>query len=54
MNTTSSEKLASKLRPGQVYRRNTLLTLSKAVDRDLAVLAQQGILQKIQDHIDLL
>lgn len=47
MKTTSQEKLASQLKAGHVYRREDLTEFSKAVDRDLAVLVDQGSLEKI-------
>ena len=47
MKTTSQEKLRSHLKVGQVYRRGDLTKFSKAVDRDLMGLVQQGILEKI-------
>lgn len=47
MHTNSSQKLASHLKPGRVYRREMLHPFSKAVDRDLSTLAHQGLLEKI-------
>lgn len=45
--TTSYSKLASQLEVGHVYRRDSLLPFSKAVDRDLIILTKNGILEKI-------
>lgn len=47
MHTRSFEKVASHLKAGQVYRRENLLPYSKAVDRDLAKLADKGLLEKV-------
>ena len=47
MKTPSQEKLRSHLKVGQIYRRGDLTQFSKAVDRDLMGLVQQGILEKI-------
>ena len=47
MNTTSAQKLASHLKSGRVYRRDELLPFSKAVDRDLNLLTQKGLLEKV-------
>lgn len=44
---TSYSNLASRLEAGHVYRRDSLLTFSKALDRDLASLTKNGILEKI-------
>lgn len=51
MHTTSHQKLASHLRAGQVYRRNDLLHLSGAVDRDLNLLTESGDLEKVAPGI---
>ncbi|MES2615792.1 MAG: DUF6088 family protein [Bdellovibrionota bacterium] len=45
--TTSYSKLAAQLKVGHVYRRDSLLPFSKAIDRDLILLAKNGILEKI-------
>lgn len=47
MHTTSSEKLSTHLRSGRVYRREDLRVFSKAVDRDLYQLSEQGVLEKV-------
>jgi len=47
MNTTSHENLASHLRSGRVYRREELLSFSKALDRDLNLLTTSGVLEKV-------
>jgi hypothetical protein len=47
MHTKSFEKLAHHLKPAHVYRRANLAPYSKAIDRDLAKLVQEGILEKI-------
>jgi hypothetical protein len=47
MNTYSFEKLEQLLRPGRIYRREMLLSFSKAVDRDLEKLVSVGKLQKL-------
>lgn len=47
MNTYSFEKLDHLLRRGRVYRREMLLSFSKAVDRDLEKLVKAGKLQKL-------
>ncbi len=43
----SHQKLAIHLKAGRVYRREVLNAFSKAVDRDLATLTDQGVLKKI-------
>lgn len=47
MHTRSFEKLAHQLKPGHVYRRDTLALYSKAVDRDLMQLTAKGLLDKL-------
>lgn len=47
MNTLSHEKLYANLEAGHVYRRNSLLSLSTAIDRDLAKLVNQRMLEKV-------
>lgn len=47
MNTISCENLASHLRAGRVYRRDELLSFSKALDRDLSLLTSHGVLEKV-------
>ena len=47
MNTKSYENLASHLRAGRVYRRDELLSFSKALDRDLSLLTSKGVLEKV-------
>lgn len=47
MRTRSFEKLNHHLKPGQVYRRDSLLSYSTAIDRDLIRLVQEGLLEKI-------
>ncbi len=47
MHTTSYKKLASHLKTGRTYRREMLVPFSKAIDRDLMKLTQQGILEKV-------
>ena len=48
MNTSYSyESLNQRLRPGHVYRRDMLLSYSKAVDRDLETLVKEGLLRKL-------
>ena len=47
MYTRSFEKLAHHLKPGHVYRRESLLLYSKAVDRDLMRLSLDGLLEKV-------
>src|SRR5262245_17459882 len=47
MNTASYEKLVSNLKTGHVYRRESLLSFSKAVDRDLEKLLNKGMLEKL-------
>jgi hypothetical protein len=47
MNTYSFEKLDQKLKSGHVYRRDMLLALSPAIDRDLGRLVTTGKLKKL-------
>jgi hypothetical protein len=47
MNIYSFESLNQHLRPGQVYRRDMLLPYSKALDRDLDMLVEKGLLRKL-------
>lgn len=47
MRTKNFQKIHSKLQPGQVYRREAFLGLSKAADRDLLSLVNQGLLEKV-------
>lgn len=47
MNTYSYAQLNKHLRAGRVYRREMLLPLSKALDRDLETLVSKGMLQKL-------
>ncbi len=47
MHTHSYQKLAVHLKTGRVYRREAMNAFSKAVDRDLATLTDQGVLKKI-------
>jgi len=47
MNTYSYESLNQHLRPGRVYRRDMLLSYSKALDRDLNTLVEKGELRKL-------
>lgn len=47
MNTYSFEYLNSQMRAGQVYRRDMLLSYSKAVDRDLGTLVEKGFIRKL-------
>lgn len=44
---TNTQKLTSFLRAGRVYRRDELLHLSKAIDRDLSLLTRNGYLEKV-------
>ncbi|MGD9152220.1 MAG: hypothetical protein PVG30_00975 [Gammaproteobacteria bacterium] len=46
MRTKSFEKLDSNIKPGHVYRRDMLVHLSSAVDRDLMILINRGVLAK--------
>lgn len=48
---TSSEKLFRHLKPGFVYRREDLCAFSKAVDRDLIKLIEQGVLEKASSGV---
>lgn len=47
MQTRNFQKIHSKLQSGQVYRREAFLGLSKAADRDLIMLVNQGLLEKV-------
>lgn len=47
MKTKNFQKVHSKLQSGQVYRREAFLGLSKAADRDLLMLVNQGLLEKV-------
>ncbi|MDP1574096.1 MAG: DUF6088 family protein [Coxiellaceae bacterium] len=47
MHTTSPQKLSRHLKAGHIYRREDFLKYSKAVDRDLQTLLQQGVLEKV-------
>ena len=47
MNTTSPQKLLHNLKSGFVYRRDELAVFSKAVDRDLITLTDQGVVEKV-------
>lgn len=47
MSTYSYEHLNKHMRAGQVYRRDMLLSFSKAVDRDLETLVEKGLLRKL-------
>jgi hypothetical protein len=47
MNTYSYEHLNDQMRTGQVYRRDMLLSYSKALDRDLETLVKKGLLRKL-------
>ena len=47
MHTTSPQKLSRHLKSGHVYRREDFLKHSKAVDRDLQTLLEQGVLEKV-------
>lgn len=47
MRERSYQQLDNELQAGRVYRRENLLSLSKAVDRDLASLLQEGRLEKV-------
>jgi len=47
MNTYKYESLNQHLRPGHVYRRDMLLSYSKALDRDLNTLVEKGELRKL-------
>jgi hypothetical protein len=44
---TRAQELKSRLRPGQVYRRQDLAALSNAVDRHLSQLVNEGTLTKL-------
>lgn len=47
MNQYSYESLNQCLRSGRVYRRDMLLSFSKALDRDLNILVEKGLLRKL-------
>lgn len=47
MNMYSYEQLNKHLRNGHVYRRDMLLPYSKALDRDLDMLVEKGLLRKV-------
>lgn len=47
MNTYSYESLNQHLRSGRVYRRDMLLSYSRALDRDLDTLVEKGLLRKL-------
>jgi len=47
MSTYSYEQLDSHMRAGYVYRREALLSYSKALDRDLDTLVEKGLLRKL-------
>lgn len=47
MSIYSYEHLNNQMRAGRVYRRDMLLTYSKALDRDLDTLVQKGLLRKL-------
>lgn len=47
MNTYSYEYLNTQIRAGRVYRRDMLLSYSKALDRDLEILLEKGVLRKL-------
>lgn len=47
MNTTSHMQLASHLQSGRVYRREALLSFSRAIDRDLKILTNKQVLKKV-------
>ena len=47
MHIRSFEKLSHHLKPGNVYRRETLLFYSNAVDRDLVRLSKEKVLEKV-------
>jgi len=44
---TALENVKTKLKQGQVYRRADLEKLSRSVDRDVAALVNEGVLQKV-------
>src|ERR1700674_4492111 len=44
---TRAQELKSRLRPGQVYRRQDLAAWSNAVDRHLKLLVNEGTLTKL-------
>lgn len=45
------EKVKTKLKPGQVYRRSDLEKLSRSVDRDVAGLVSEGVLVKVRQGL---
>lgn len=47
MNTLSYEKFDSHLKAGHVYRREALLSLSSAIDRDLSSLVKKGRIERV-------
>lgn len=47
MNIYSYEQLNNQMRAGHVYRRDMLLSYSKALDRDLDTLVVKGLLRKL-------
>lgn len=47
MNTFSYENLTQHMKVGKVYRRDMLLSFSKALDRDLDTLVRKGKVQKL-------
>lgn len=47
MRKLNYEKLALQLKPGRVYRRSALKAASRAIDRDLVLLVQNGFLEKV-------
>lgn len=47
MSTRSHENLNNQMRAGNVYRRDMLLSFSKALDRDLDTLVEKGLLRKL-------
>jgi hypothetical protein len=47
MNIYSYEHLSNQMRAGHVYRRDMLLSYSKALDRDLDTLVEKGWLRKL-------
>ena len=47
MNTRSYDNLSNNLKPGRVYRRDMLLSYSKAVDRDLLRLLKKSEIEKV-------
>lgn len=47
MSAYNYEHLNHKMRAGHVYRRDMLLSYSKALDRDLDILVEKGLLRKL-------